>query len=350
MAADPAFVITYWGTTGSLSAPLRPQDVTERIVQAIGELVRSGALSAVDPDDNESIRQLVEEHLPFYVRSTYGGNTSCVEIQTSDALLILDAGSGLRELGMELCHRWDRPGFLGKREGHVLITHAHMDHTYGTPFADPYYDPRNHFTIWAPRSVLDSMEAVLGPSSELKGLYFPPTFEALAALREFNEVRPGSEFQIGETRIATHSLTHPGGCIAYRFERGGRRVVFASDHEHPAVPDRALAQFARGADLLYADAQYLEDEYEGRTGIQSDPPKSRRGWGHSTVEACVATAAAAGAKRLHLGHHEPKRSDADLDGIGRFAEELMGKTLQQQGRPADACEVTVAYEGLTLEI
>lgn len=352
MAADPTFVITYWGTTGSLSAPVRPLGVTERIVQAVGELIKCGALAelAGGPGNEEEIHRSVQEHLPFYLRSTYGGNTTCIEIETPDALLVIDSGSGFRELGIELSRRWSAPDFRGKRQGHVLITHAHMDHICGTPFVDPYYDPQNDFTIWAPRSVLDSLEALLGSTSKFKGLYFAPTFESLPAIRRLKAVQPGGDFQIGQTRIATHPLVHPGGCIAYRLERAGRRVVFASDHEHQEVPDQRLAEFARGADLFYADAQYLKDEYEGRVGILGDPPRSRRGWGHSWVEACVATAAGAGVRRLHLGHHEPRRSDVDLERIARYAQDLMRKTLRQVGRGADECEVTAAHEELTLEI
>jgi phosphoribosyl 1,2-cyclic phosphodiesterase len=351
MADDGEFFIRYWGTTGSLTAPLRPAEVTDKLVRALRQLLSRGALADLGDDPTEeAVQRLLERHLPYGLRSTYGGNTSCVEVQTPDALLIIDSGSGLRELGIALNRRWDAPGYDGDRSGHVLFTHAHMDHTYATPFVDPYYDPRNRFTFWGTKAAIDSLETVLGPRSPLHGVYFPPTFDIMAGIRDFQVIEPGRPFEIGATRITTLPLNHPGGCLAYRLERAGRALVFASDHEQAETVDERLAEFARGAELFYTDAQYLDDEYHGRVGIMGDRPASRKGWGHSTVEMCVATAVAAGVRRLHLGHREPKRDDADLDRIGRYAEELLRQRLAGAGRPSRSCEVQVAYEGLTVAI
>src|SRR5262245_23871919 len=351
MTVNTAFVITYWGATGSLTTPLRPGVVTDKLASAVHRLLRSGALKELGENPTASaVRQCLERHLPFHLRSSYGGNTSCVEIQAPDALMVIDAGSGFRELGIELNRRWNRPGYYGDRRAHVLFTHAHMDHTYGTAFMDPYYDPRNDFTLWGTRRTLDSLRAVLDPSSPLRGIYFPPTFDLMAAIRALREVQEGATFAIGSTTVRTFALNHPGGSLAYRFERDGKAVVFASDHEPTEVPDRQLAEFARGADVLYLDAQYLDGEYQGKVSIGCDRPLARRGWGHGTVEGCVATAAAAGARRLHLGHHEPKRSDDQMGWNEHYARELMGQALRQEGRPPDACRVQVVHEGLTVSV
>jgi ribonuclease BN (tRNA processing enzyme) len=117
-------------------------------------------------------------------------------------------------------------------------------------------------------------------------------------LHSLRPLEPGREFHIGGTRIKTFPLNHPGGALAYRLERAGRVVVFASDHEQHESPDRSLADFAQEADVLYMDAQYLDDEYQGRAGIRGERPTPRRGWGHSTVEGCIVTAAAAGVRRI----------------------------------------------------
>jgi phosphoribosyl 1,2-cyclic phosphodiesterase len=351
MAVNSPFVITYWGTTGSLTAPLRPEEVTDKLVRAVQRLLQGGALRELgEAPPTERVRQCLEQHLPFHLRSTYGGNTTCIEVQTPDALLVIDSGSGFRELGIDLARRWDAPDYPGDRRGHVLFTHAHMDHTFATPFVDPYYDPRSHFILWGTEDVLASLRAVLDPSATLRGVYFPPTFDIMAGVRELRPLEPGQEFHIGGTRIKTFPLNHPGGALAYRLERAGRVVVFASDHEQHESPDRSLADFAQEADLLYMDAQYLDDEYEGRAGIRGERPTSRRGWGHSTVEGCIVTAAAAGVRRLHLGHREPKRSDTDLAWLERYAKELLAQALRQAGRPAGSCEVRVAHEGLTLHL
>ncbi len=352
MASEPVFTITYWGTTGTLTAPLRPAEVTDKIVRAVTRLLAEGRLADLGPGPPSAaaVRDLVDRHLPFPLRSTYGGNTTCVEVQTPDALIILDCGSGLRELGIELERRWNAPDYRGPRAAHVLVSHPHMDHTYGTPYADPYFDPRNHFTLWASPEVLHSFEAVLDPRSSLSNIYFPPTMDLLKALADWRPVAAGAAFTIGATRVSTLALNHPGGCLAYRLDNGGRAFVFATDHEHRAVPDAGLAAFAAGADLFYTDAQYQEAEYEGKEGISGEKPLSRRGWGHSSVEACVATAVAARVRLLHLGHREPKRTDEGLARVEQSAQRLLREALRHAGRDEADCRVAVPYEGMVVTL
>ncbi len=351
MGQRTTFHVTYWGTTGSLPAPLRPSEITDKIVEAIERLIACGALRELGPAATAGdIRSCLDRHLPFSLRSGYGCNTTCVEIKTPDSLLILDAGSGFRELGIELVRRWNAEGAAAQRTAHVLLTHAHMDHTFGTPFFDPYFDPRNRFTLWGPKSALDSLHVVFDPDAPLRGVYFPPTYELMGGLHGFERVEAGNEFRIGDTHIRLYPLNHPGGCLAYRLEQAGRVVVFATDHEQNESPDPGLVEFARGADLYYADAQYLQKEYDGQEGICGERPLSRRGWGHSTVEGAILTAVAAGVRRLHLGHREPKRDDLELERIERYAQEQMRQALVAAGRPADACTVEMAREGTTLMI
>src|SRR5262249_35420185 len=123
MPGEPIFTITYWGITGTLPAPLKPPEVTDKILRAIQQLVEQCSLADLrpGPDTYQLIRRLVEEGLPFHLRSTYGGNTPCIEVQTPDALLILDSGSGMRELGIVLHPRWNAPDYQGSRAAHVLI-------------------------------------------------------------------------------------------------------------------------------------------------------------------------------------------------------------------------------------
>lgn len=349
---DRAFRVTYWGTTGSLTRPLLPAEVTDKLVGAIAEMARHGALADLGPDrcDEKTLRERLERCVPFHLRSTYGGNTTCIEIQTSDELLIIDSGSGFRELGIELVKRWNSPAFRGRRTAHVLLTHAHMDHTYGTAFFDPYYDKRNQFTVWGPITAISSLNAVLSPTAALKGVYFPPTFQNMSGIKQMNVLAEGAGLQIGETFVQTYELRHPGGSTAYSLERDGRKIVIATDHEQTSVPDYRLAAFAHGADLLYSDAQYVRTEYEGTEGIPGEPALSRKDWGHSTIEACVATAAVAEVRRLHLGHREPKRSDCNTASLEHLAKQLMADSLRREKRDPDECEVTMCHEGLTLDI
>jgi phosphoribosyl 1,2-cyclic phosphodiesterase len=352
MAAQPVFTVTYWGVTGTLSAPLRPAEVTDKVIAAVAQLIEQGSLAGLTPGPNlrADVRRVVSSALPFHLRSAYGGNTTCVEVQTPDALLILDSGSGFRELGTVLAARWQAEGAKATRRAHILITHPHMDHTFGTPYFVPYYDPRNHFTLWGTQRVIDSINAVLDPHSQLSKIYFPPTFEELKAIREFRPVEEGAEFHVGGTRVTTFALRHPGGCLAYRLENAGKVFVFATDHEQQEVPDRALADFARSADLLYTEGQYTQDEYEGKVGPAGDPPLSRRGWGHSPIEACVRTAVCAGVRELHVGHREPRHGDEDLARVDALIHQLVQDELRRAGKPADGCRALIPYEGLTVEV
>ncbi len=352
MDPGPQLRIRYWGVTGTLARSLSPSDVTDKVAAAIQHLLDEetlGELVARRPD-LPTIRRHLESHLPLYLRSTYGGNSTCVEVQTPDELLILDCGSGFRDLGRELVRRWNAPGFNGRRSGHILLTHSHVDHIAAIPFVEPLYNPANHFTLCAPQAVLDSLEAVFGEKSRLTRIYVPTNYVEMSGIREFRPIVPGEEFTIGQTRVMAYRLNHPGGCVAYRLTRGGRTMVFATDHEHTEVPDLALADFARDADLLYIDAHYLQAEYDGTIGIGKSPPASHHGWGHSTIEAAVVTAAAAGVRLLHLGHHEPARDDAELHGIEQLAERLLAEALGKAGRPTDSCRVQMAREELDVEI
>jgi phosphoribosyl 1,2-cyclic phosphodiesterase len=350
MAARPAFTITYWGVTGSFSAPLKAAEVSGKLQSALLHLAKQKRLKDLEQaaQDPARLQQFLDQNLPFELRSTYGGNTTCVEIQTPDELFILDCGSGFRELGMELERRWNAPGFLGKRRAHVFVTHPHMDHTFGTPLFDPYMDSRNHFTIYTSPSVLNSLDAVLSPNSPLSSTYFPLTFDVLKAIRDRVSLEEGMKLTVGATTISTIKLRHPGGCLGFRFDCGGRSYVFCTDHEHVAAPDQAVADFAQGADVLYLDGQYRATEYEGKTGVMGETPLSRRGWGHSSVEDCVATAVAARVRNLHIGHREPKRDDADLARLDTYIQQCMAEAQRREGPKAPACNVCLAWEGMTV--
>jgi len=349
---SPVFTITYWGTTGSFCAPLLPQDVSRKISRAVAMLVEKGVLQGLRPNPNleSEIIGLMERYLPFHLRSSYGGNTTCLEVETPDALIILDCGSGFRELGVSLAARWRADGRTDEHHAHVLLTHAHMDHTFGTPFFAPYYNPSNVFELYGPQTALDSLAAVLSPKSALSGIYFPPSYADMQAIKAMHTLDAKSDFAIGSTRITTYSLNHPGGCLAYRFENAGKVFVFTTDHEHAQVPDRELAAFAQDADLLYMDGQYTHAEYLGEAEIAGDPPMTRRGWGHSPVEDCVATAVAAGARALHIGHGEPRRSDEETETVEAYLRRLVPEQLARSGRPSNAMDALIPFEGMQWRI
>jgi ribonuclease BN (tRNA processing enzyme) len=249
---------------------------------------------------------------PAADRLGYGGNTTCLAARLADdEYLIVDCGSGVRLLGVEIAKRSaGRPVRI-----HILFSHFHFDHIEGMPLFLPLYDRNSEIRIhgFAPdghrlRSVI---ETFLAPP------YFPVRLAGSPAKIEYVELH-GEPFSIGDLEVSTLPLNHPDGCLAYRFERGGNRIVFATDHEHgdPEV-DAALASFARGADYLIYDATYIPAEYESL----------RKGWGHSTWYAAVVTARAAGVRNLVLFHHHAEHTDAKLEEVLRLARREFPDTL-----------------------
>lgn len=229
-----------------------------------------------------------------------GGNTPCVEVRCGETLLILDAGTGIRPLG-------DRMLREGSRECTILSSHLHWDHIQGLPFFLPAWLPGHRVTLVGRPGLRDALETQMTPPC------FPVRIADMKAELSFAELASGEGIEIGGARVRAMALNHPGGVYGYRIEHEGASVVYATDTEHYACPDPHLVELARGADVLIYDAMYTPDEYVGRVG------PTKVGWGHSTWEAGVAVAEAAGVERLVLFHHDPQRTDAEVDELERRA-------------------------------
>ncbi|MBI3521850.1 MAG: MBL fold metallo-hydrolase [Chloroflexi bacterium] len=252
----------------------------------------------------------------------YGGNTACVEVRdNAGALLILDAGTGLRELGLSL------NGDELKRID-LLLSHLHWDHIQGIPFFKPAYDRKTEFHIHGPkqrRAVRDMIGVGMDDP------FFPVDLDGLPAKLEIHDLDANISIQIGSYTVRTAPVFHPAPTLAYRVEADGRSLVYATDTEDPfSGRDNPIVTLASGADTLVHDAQYTIADY-------------KRTWGHSTIDAAIEVAAKAGVKRLVLYHHDPDRADAQLDAIGR--ESSARATFVKPG-----LEVVVAREGLELTI
>ncbi len=242
---------------------------------------------------------------PHTVR--YGGNTPCLEVRTaSGSLVILDAGTGLRELGRTLIAAANGNAIAAE----IYLTHTHWDHIQGLPFFAPIYQEGNHFTIWGVPTPGADVEQVV--RDQMSSGVFPLTFDELSATVEIRELRAASRLGDGYA-LTSFGVRHPGGAVGYRLAEPGRNdgsFVYISDNELGDGGDygtRAgwrdlLVDFVRGAAVLVHDSTYTAEEYQ-----------RHRGWGHSTYDDAVQLALDAGVKTLVLFHHNPERTDDDVD-------------------------------------
>jgi phosphoribosyl 1,2-cyclic phosphodiesterase len=266
----------------------------------------------------------------------FGGNTPCVELRTgTDALLILDAGTGIRHLGHSLLERAKGKSIVAD----ILLSHAHWDHIQGVPYFAPLFASGHEFTFRGAPAMLASIESAL--RAQMTAAVFPVTFDAFRAqvhFRALNEVERGDGYT-----LKTTPLRHPGGATGYRITDGNvgaPALVYISDNElgdaggYSSAPGwrDALVSFVRGASALVHDAQYTADEYE-----------RHRGWGHSRYEDVVDLALDADVQRLVLFHHHPERSDTAV------SEQVAACQKRASDRGA-RLEVLAAAEGTTLTV
>ncbi len=287
-----AYTVTFWGTRGSIPTP--------------------GAHTA-----------------------RYGGNTPCVAVEGARGqLVILDAGTGIRALGVQLVEKQN-----GAVKVEILLSHAHWDHIQGLPHFKPFFAPGNAVRIWGTRQGTASLEAIL--RQQMDPAVFPVPLDALSAELTVQQLEP-AEFSLGEFRVRTIKLRHPGTTLGYRLTpgKGGPSMAYVTDNElgpggHYDTPPtwrRDFVAFLQGADLLIHDAMYTPAELE-----------THRGWGHSTYEEAVTLAQEAGVKRLVLFHHEPEHADEAMDELVAAAR----RYAQSRGRPLD---VAAAQEGMQLTL
>ena len=272
----------------------------------------------------------------------YGGNTASVEVRAGERTIIFDAGTGIIPLGRELART--------KRAGEImlLLSHLHHDHTQGFPFFVPAYLPNSKLHIFGPDGTHESMKNVLerNQSSET----FPLGLRDMASFKDIQAVRESqvivwdedgirlTESAIGVSDesiiIRIHkSYAHPGSVCVYRISWRGKSVVYATDTEGYVGTDRKLVQFARDADVLIHDAQYLEEHYRGQ--LVGFP--STQGFGHSTVTMACEVALASEAGQLVLFHHDPSYTDEMIAGMETTAKSFFADSV-------------AAYEGLEITL
>ena len=232
----------------------------------------------------------------------YGGNTACVEVRGKrNALLVLDAGTGIQRLGAMV------RGGRGRID--LLLTHLHMDHIQGLGFFEPLYERGREIHIWGPPSPTLDLRTRL--ARYLSPPLFPVRLRDLPCRLTLHNVPP-ERFEVGGLEVEAALVCHPGSTVGYRISEGTRSLAYLPDHEpalglreFPGEPEWTSGfDLAAGADLLIHDAQYTTEEYQKRVG-----------WGHSSIGDAIAFAAVAGARRFVPFHHDPTHDDAMLDCI-----------------------------------
>jgi phosphoribosyl 1,2-cyclic phosphodiesterase len=259
----------------------------------------------------------------------YGGNTTCLELRADGEIVVLDAGSGIRPLGVALDREFQgRPIKLS-----LLITHAHWDHIQGFPFFKPAYDSKNEIRIFGFDGAGATFREIM--TEPMRSPFFPITMRELSARMDINKLTE-MKFSLGQLDIHAAFVNHPGVCAGYRIFTSGGSVAFLPDHEpyefflHSArgqqpSPEQAreiaadqhaaLVQFLRGSDVLILDAQYTDQEYETHIG-----------WGHGSISSAVSLAIEAEVQTLLLFHHDPSHDDKLVDTMVESARELVVKS------------------------
>ena len=321
------------GADEYLVKPLVPDQLAALLANSVGEnnASQSNSKSAAKINSSRPTRLKfwgVRGSLPTPGADTafYGGNTACVEVRAGNEIIILDAGTGIRPLGLALESEFKNKPISVT----LLISHTHWDHIQGFPFFLPAYNLKNKIRILGFEGARQGLHNIL--SAQMESSYFPVSMREMPGHIVIQELKETS-FQIGSIRVIAEFLNHPGICTGYRiftpdgsisyltdvelFQRmraKKARLLASEDENFARQQDERLARFATQSDVLILDAQYDAAEYESHVG-----------WGHSCVEDSVVFALEAKVKRLFLFHHDPEHNDEKVSRLVARARQLVAE-------------------------
>ena len=316
--------VRFWGTRGSIPTATTATALRRKLVAALTQAIGRGL------DTPDRVEAFVDNELDFTIRHTYGGNSSCVQLDSGgDEYVLCDLGSGVRAFGNHvLASRRGSPGMF-----HVFMSHTHWDHIMGFPFFMPAYIPGNKITIYGCHAWLE--EAIRRQHGAPS---FPVEWERLGAEIRFVHLEPGHAYDLVGFRVTAKKQHHTGDSYGYRFERQGRTVVYSTDSEHklddPAIA-QAFVEFFRDADLVIFDAQYSLAE---AISIKED-------WGHSSNVVGVELCQLARARHLCMFHHEPTYDDETIAAV--LAET---RRFEEITRGDHVVQVSSAWDGLEIDL
>ena len=315
--------VKIWGSRGSLPTSVTADMVRHKIKLALEEAVKSNITSV------DQIDEFIDNSLQFHIRGSYGNNTACVEVDCADEYFICDAGSGIRDLSVDIME-----GQRGKKKIYnIFMSHLHWDHIQGFPFFIPAYVKDSQINIYGFHDTL--VESFFYQQNTNN---FPITLNQMSADISFHKLEPMKEYDFNDLKFSAFLQDHPGDSYGFIFEKDGKKFVYSTDAEHSREfekPDYPFLEHFRDADLLIFDAQYRFKE----------ALEEKKNWGHSSNIIAVELSVRAGVKKLCLFHNEPGYSDLDI--TAHWEESV--KYLHHHA-PESTLEIIQSFDGLEVEL
>lgn len=310
--------LVFYGARGSIPTPLTLDEYQAKIKEI---------LTLYSMSVNKNIDNFIKE-LPFCLSHICGGNTSCVSIEDDsiDDIIILDAGSGLRNLSKKLINK-------NNLKIHIFLTHFHWDHICGIPFFKAIYNSTNNVTFYSPDENLKyNLERQQHHS------HFPLPFEKLPAKKHFVILDKENPFHLNGFDITNILLNHPGGAYGYIFIKDNKKISYVTDTEFTPdnIKEKNIFYKAcfENSDVLIMDSQYSLSEFF-----------SKFEWGHTSSTMAINLALEWRVKKIVLYHFDPDHTDKDLLRIMNEAKAIKSSKYNKRN-----LEIIQAYEGLKIEI